>query len=69
MILDPTAKTIEWLLLGDDGRYHRVAGSHLIDLDASELATGRSRANGRCQVSRGSPRNDADGLSATRRMS
>jgi hypothetical protein len=38
LIVDPDARTVEWLALGPDGAYHQVQRSSVIGLGARELA-------------------------------
>lgn len=39
VIVDPDGHAVHWLRLGDDGSYHEVQRSGLIDLGPAELAT------------------------------
>ncbi|MGI8411859.1 MAG: Uma2 family endonuclease [Solirubrobacteraceae bacterium] len=39
LIVDPTARTVAWLILDDQGEYRRAERSGLVDLGPGELAT------------------------------
>jgi hypothetical protein len=53
VIVDPAERTVHWLVLAEDGGYHAVERSGLIDLDPFKLADQLIAGSGSALLSRG----------------